>query len=139
MPARFDHALVQLISDFSEIKLDPGDKRLLNVGKSLYASAEKARKKLTKKSDEKKIHEVRLRYKQVRYVLEFLDSSGLVDKTKKLKKVKKLQEHFGAIQDAVNQLDWLGDFCKKHPSDECRDLYKARKKALKHLKKTFKF
>ncbi|MEJ2468829.1 MAG: CHAD domain-containing protein, partial [Campylobacterales bacterium] len=78
-----------------------------------------------------------LRYKQVRYVLEFLDSSGLVDETKKLKKVKKLQEHFGAIQDAVNQLDWLKDFCTTHPSDECRDLYKRRKKALKRLKKTF--
>jgi CHAD domain-containing protein len=137
-PARFDRALSQLISEFSEIKLDPGKKRLLNVGKSLYASAEKARKKLTKESNEKKIHEVRLLYKQVRYILEFLDASGLGDETKKLKKVKKLQDRFGAIQDAVNQLDWLGHFCNKHPSDECRDLYKARKKALKRLKKDFK-
>jgi len=136
---RIERALEALIGDLSKLKLDPGNKKLLRIGKHLYKRAVKSHKKLTKDSEEELIHETRLRYKRARYALEFLDESGLIDAGKKIKKAKKAQEHFGAIQDAVNQLAWLHEFCTQHPSGECSALYDERKKALKSLKKAFKF
>jgi CHAD domain-containing protein len=135
---RFAKALERLIADLSELELDTGKKKLVRKGKHLYAAAKKEHKALTKDSKEALIHEVRLRYKKARYVLEFLDGAGLIKAGKKIKNAKKAQEHFGAIQDAVNQLEWLHRFCSEHPSDECSALYAHRKKALKQLKKSFK-
>ena len=135
---RFEQTLDSLIADFDALKLDPGEKKLIRTGEKLFERAKKAHKALTKDTEEEKIHETRLLYKQVRYVLEFLNESGLIDAEKKIKKVKTALDHFGAIQDAVNQLDWLRRFCSKHSSDECHALYEARKKALHLLKKAFK-
>jgi len=134
---RFGHSLDTLMGDFDALKLDPGAKKLIRTGEKLYDAAKKAHKALTKDSKEEKIHETRLLYKQVRYLLEFLNESALIDAEKKIRKVKTTLDHFGAIQDAVNQLDWLRRFCDKHPSDECHALYAERKKALKELKKAF--
>jgi len=134
---QFERALESLISDLSKHELDPGNKKLLRVGKHLYEAAVKSHKKLTKDSEEELIHDTRLRYKRARYVLEFLDEAGILKTKKKIKKAKHAQEHFGAIQDAANQLAWLHGFCSEHPSVECSALYDERKKALKALKKTF--
>lgn len=136
---RFDHTIDALICDLSKLELDQSDKKLLRRGKHLYADAKKAYHKLTKDSDEAMIHETRLRYKQARYVLEFLDEAGLADETGKIRKVKKLLDHFGAIQDAANQLEWLRRFCDKHPSGECADLFAQRQAALTSLKEAFEF
>lgn len=136
--ARFEHALDALISDLSAVRLNPGKKKLIRIGESLYEAAKKAHRSLTKDSKEKRIHKTRLRYKQARYVLEFLDGAALLEAEKKIKKAKKAQDHFGAIQDAANQLEWLRRFCEEHPSDECSALYEVRKKKLKKLKKSFK-
>lgn len=135
---RFEHALDALISDLSAVKLNPGKKQMVRIGESIYDAARKAHRSLTKDSKEKRIHETRLRYKQARYVLEFLDESALLEAGKKIKKAKKAQDHFGGIQDAANQLEWLRRFCEEHPSDECSVLYDLRKKMLKELKKSFK-
>lgn len=132
--SRFDLTLETLIKDLSALKLDVSDKRLLKRADALHKKAKEKHGKLTEHSEETQIHHVRIAYKQVRYVLEFLQESGLLDAKKEVKKVKKVLDHFGAIQDAVNQLEWLHRFCAKHPSDECERLYKTRKAMLKKLK-----
>jgi len=134
---RFGHTLDALIADLSSLKINPGKKRLVHTGRALYTAAQKARKELTKDSKESEFHETRLRFKQARYALEFLEETGLMEAGNKISKTKKAQDHFGAIQDAANQLEWLHRFCQNTPSDECSALYHERKNALKHLKKTF--
>lgn len=134
---RIDAALDALIQDVSALKLPASRKRLIKKGEALYEAARSAHRKLTPHSNEHLIHETRLRYKQARYVLEFLHGSNMIDAQKRIKKVKKTLEHFGAIQDAANQLEWLHHFCAKHPSKECGILYEKRKKELKTLKKHF--
>ncbi|MHC3994261.1 CHAD domain-containing protein [Thiomicrolovo sp. ZZH C-3] len=136
-PRRFEQTINLLISDIEALKLDQREKRLISRGEALYEKAKKARRALGKDSKEEEIHEIRLRYKQARYVLEFLHEAELIDAKRKIKNAKAHLEHFGAIQDAANQLDWLHRFCDKHPSPECTALYDARKKALRKLKKAF--
>ena len=135
---RFGFALEALIADLSKLELDPGNKKLVRKGKHLYAEAKKAHGKLTEDSDEECIHETRLCYKQVRYVLEFLNEAGLTDERRKIKKVKNILDHFGAIQDAANQLEWLQRFCEVHPSRECTELLAQRRHALTELKSVFR-
>ena len=134
---RFGQAIDALIGDLSKLELDPGKKKLVRKGKHLYAEAKKAHHKLTKDSEEEKIHETRIRYKKARYVLEFLNEAGLLDEAKRIKKIKKILDHFGAIQDAANQLEWLHVFCTEHPSAECGALYEERNQALKKLRGNF--
>ncbi len=135
---RTESSLDKLVHDLSEMKLTMSKKRMIKTGEALYRKAEKKHRELTQDSPESAIHKVRLAYKQARYVLEFLNATGLIDAQKRIKKVKKALDHFGAIQDAANQLEWLHRFCSKHPSKECSALYDERKKALKQLKKAFK-
>lgn len=135
---RIDATLHSLIQDFSVLNLTVSKKNLLSKGTDLYETAKAEHRQLTVHSDESLIHETRLSYKQARYVLEFLHSSGLLDAQKRINRVKKTLDHFGAIQDAVNQLEWLHHFCEKHPSKECSALYEERKKMLKSLKTSFK-
>ncbi|WP_345973464.1 CHAD domain-containing protein [Sulfurimonas diazotrophicus] len=136
-PRRFAQTIDLLIADVQALKLDQRKGRLIRRGEAIYEKAKTARRALGEDSKEEEIHEIRLRYKQARYVLEFLDEAGLVDAKRKIKNAKKHLEHFGAIQDAANQLAWLHRFCDKHPSQECAALYEARKKALRKLKKAF--
>lgn len=135
--SRFDLALEALIRDLSSVKLDLSDKRLLKRGDALYKKAKEEHRQLTKHSEETLIHDTRITYKQARYVLEFLHEAELLDAKGKIKKVKETLDHFGAIQDAANQLEWLHHFCAEHPSQECEALYEARKGVLKKLKKGF--
>lgn len=134
---RFDHTLDALVQDVSAFKMDLGDKRLVNMAEKLYKEAKKAEEALTDKTLEAQVHEVRLMHKQVRYTLEFLHDAGLANESSRIKRLKKALEHFGNIQDAANQLDWLESFCKKHPNDECSPMIRERKKALKDLKALF--
>lgn len=134
---RFDHTLDALLQDVSAFKLEMGDKKLVKTAEKLFKEAEQAEEALTDKTPEAQVHEVRLMYKQARYALEFLHEAGLADESKRIKRVKKTLEHFGDIQDATNQLDWLESFCEKHPSDECSRLSSEKKKALQDLKALF--
>jgi len=131
---RFAQSLQMLTTDMAKLPLEFSDKKLLNRGKKLYDVAKNSHAKLTSKSPEAQMHKTRLLYKQARYVLEFLRDAGVANEEKKIKKVKKQLEHFGAIQDAVNQLEWLRDFCRSHPSEECTLLYAERENALGELK-----
>ncbi len=101
-----------------------------------YAQAMALTKVLTPESKAKQIHKVRIRCKQARYTLEFIEASGLLEVAQKIKKCKNILNHFGAIQDATNQLDLLKDFCHNCTSAECNRLYKERKQELKRLKKS---
>ena len=101
-----------------------------------YKQAIALTKKLTPQSRAKQIHKVRIRCKQARYILEFIEESGLHEVEQAIKKCKKILNHFGAIQDATNQLDLLKHFCKDDASAECYRLYKERKEELKRLKKS---
>lgn len=100
-----------------------------------YGQAMALSKELTPDSKAKQIHKVRIQCKKARYTLEFIEASGLLEVAEKIKKCKNILNHFGAIQDAVNQLDLLKHFCKDCASTECDRLYKERKQELKRLKK----
>lgn len=134
---RFGQTIDALVHDLSMLKLNVSKKRLIKKGETLYRKAKKSHAALRRKSDDALIHQTRIMYKEARYVLEFLETSKLLNAKRKISKAKKTLDHFGAIQDAVNQLGWLHRFCKKHPSGECRALYAARQKVLKKLKKAF--
>lgn len=133
---RFDESLQMLGKDITKLPLEYSDKKLIGKGKKIYEHARNSHAKLTSKSSEAQMHKTRLLYKQARYVLEFLRDAGVADEQKKIQKIKKLLGHFGAIQDAVNQLEWLQAFCREHPSAECTALYTERKTALQELKQT---
>jgi CHAD domain-containing protein len=135
---RAEASLEKLVEDISKTKLTTSKKRMIETAEKLYKKARKKHHELTQDSPEPAIHKVRIAYKQARYVLEFLNAAGLIDAQKRIKKVKKTLDHFGAIQDAANQLEWLHRFCSEHPSNECSALYHERKNALKELKKAFK-
>ena len=134
---RFEHALVRLSGDISRLAFESRTKKMLKRVDKLDARAKEAHERLGANSPEDAVHNVRLLYKQLRYALEFLSDAGLIDGRKKIKRVKKILEHFGAVQDAADQLRWLENFCSAHPHDECGHLVKARKKQLKALKKAF--
>ncbi|MGB5964767.1 MAG: CHAD domain-containing protein [Sulfurimonadaceae bacterium] len=80
------------------------------------------------------MHKIRIRCKQARYSLEFIEASDLKSVAKEIKNCKKILNHFGAIQDAANQLDLLKHFCKTYATYECLTLHKGRKHAFKSLK-----
>lgn len=91
--------------------------------------------KLTPKDSHKKMHKMRIRFKILRYALEFMHESGIKNYAQMIVKCKKIQDHFGMIQDSANQLDLLKHFCEKNRCRECEALIKERKESLKRFKK----
>jgi len=132
--ARFYDMLSALMTDTMEITFPYDNMMLILRGDELCSRAEKFHDRLHSKTDDETIHATRIMYKQARYVLEFLAESALVDERKRIKKIKKTLDKFGAIQDAVNQLKWLKRFCRENPSQECSDLFQLRRKKLKKFK-----
>lgn len=127
-------ALNRLLEDLPTRQQKVPDAFLSNIALEQYEEVLVLTKGLSDISSAKKIHKVRIRCKQARYVLEFIEESGLRSVGKEIKKCKNIQKHFGDIQDAANQLKFLKHFCKIYGSDECHSLYKERKAALKSLK-----
>lgn len=111
------------------------DALLYETAMQEYTQAMVLSKELTPKSEAKEIHKVRIRCKKARYTLEFIEASGLGEVAQAIKQCKKILNHFGAIQDATNQLELLKDFCQTSTSIECNRLYQERKQELKRLKK----
>jgi CHAD domain-containing protein len=128
------NTLQRLIAELNTLQYALSDKVLVEIGLIQYEEAIALKKELSRKSSADKIHKVRIRCKLARYTLEFIEESSLKKVGKKIKKCKKILNHFGEIQDTANQLALLKDFCKNHASIECRLLYKERKKAFKKLK-----
>lgn len=129
------NAVHRLIGDMEVLDLSLTDKMLITTALDRYEQSLDAKSRLTPDSPEEEVHHVRIMFKKARYALEFIEAAGLDDVGKKVKKCKKILEHFGDIQDAVNQLDLLKHYCKDHKSDECKALFEERKKELKALKK----
>ncbi len=130
------NTLHRLIAELNMLQYVLSDKVLVDIALMHYEEAIALKKELSRKSSAKKIHKVRIRCKLARYTLEFIEESSLKEVGKKIKKCKKILNHFGKIQDTANQLALLKDFCKNHASTECRLLYKERKKAFKKLKES---
>ncbi|MCJ7766471.1 MAG: CHAD domain-containing protein, partial [Thiovulaceae bacterium] len=130
------NTLHRLIVELDTLQYVLSDKAVVEIGLKPYKEAIALKKELSRKSSANKIHKVRIRCKLARYTLEFIEESGLHEVGKKIKKCKKILNHFGEIQDTANQLALLKDFCKIHSSIECKALYKERKKAFKKLKES---
>jgi len=130
------NTLHRLIAELDTLQYVLSDKTLVKIALKQYEEAIALKKELSRKSSAKKIHKVRIRCKLARYALEFIEESSLKEVGKKIKKCKKILNHFGAIQDTANQLALLKDFCKSHASIECRALYKERKKVFEKLKES---
>lgn len=126
--------LHRLLADLDTLECSLPDAQFIKIGLKRYEQAIALQKGLSRKSSAKKIHKVRIRCKQARYALEFIEESGLQKVGKQIKKCKRILDRFGDIQDTANQLKLLKDFCKNHSTSECRSLYKERKKAFKLLK-----
>jgi CHAD domain-containing protein len=129
------HALNRLYDDLTQLNPAIEDERLIVMAEKHFQGCVADYDALTKKSSEEELHELRIRFKITRYALEFLEQSGLHSEKEKIKSCKKIQDHLGAVQDAANQFRFLKSFCETHATKECRQLLKARKGELKHLKK----
>ncbi len=130
------HRLQDMQSTLATVQQKIPDEMLYETALREYEQAMALTKGLTPESKAKQIHKVRIRCKQARYTLEFIEASGLQEVAQAIKKCKQVLKHFGAIQDAANQLDLLKNLCKVYTSAECYGLYKERKEELKRLKKS---
>ena len=84
----------------------------------------------------KKLHRLRIGFKDARYGFEFLDMSGIHECRKIIQHCKEFQNTLGAVQDAANQVEWLKKLYISHPSSSIKELLQKQIKALKKLKDT---
>lgn len=125
--------LEKLIDELLAIKVVYTDEELINKALKHYRKTKTAYKMLTSDSKAKELHRVRIEFKTSRYALEFLKESGLTSEKKKRRYAEQKQDQLGALHDAYSQLLLLKQFCKASQLDECRRLYKKRKKAYRRL------
>lgn len=127
-------ALHKLYDELLEMDIDLQKDTLVKTAEEFYAESLRFFHDLPSNESDEKLHDLRIRFKISRYALEFLNESGLYNERNKIKECKRIQNHFGNIQDTVNQLQWLKHFCEQHPSKECSKLTKERRHNLKTLK-----
>ena len=128
--------LEKLIDELLSINTVHTDKTLIQKALKYYKKTNTAYKALAPDTPPKKLHELRIQFKTARYALELLKENGLSRNDKKIDYAEQKQDELGAIQDAHSQLVLLKTFCKTCNLDECRRLYKARKKEYKALVRT---
>ncbi|HEX5329647.1 CHAD domain-containing protein [Sulfuricurvum sp.] len=87
-------------------------------------------------ADSKKLHRLRIEFKDARYGFEFLEISDLHHCSEVITHCKQLQNALGAIQDTVNQIDLLKKINLDFPSSEAKELLQKQKKELQKLKAT---
>lgn len=85
---------------------------------------------------EKELHRLRIAFKDARYGFEFLEISDIHECKQIIQYCKQMQNTLGAVQDAVNQIEWLKILSLSHPSLALNELIKRQTKALKKLKET---
>lgn len=93
-------------------------------------------KALKEDAKTKALHRLRIAFKDARYGFEFLECSEIHPSDKLIRHCKQLQNSLGAVQDAVNQVEWLEKLSKSHPSSAINELLKKQIKALKKIKDT---
>ena len=84
----------------------------------------------------KTLHRLRIEFKDARYGFEFLEISDIHKSQKIIQHCKQLQNSLGAVQDALNQVEWLEKLYQNHPSPSLKELIVKQSKALKKLKGT---
>lgn len=93
-------------------------------------------KSLEKDAKPKTLHRLRIKFKDARYGFEFLDVSGIHKSQKIIQHCKQMQTSLGAVQDALNQVEWLEKLYLSNPTSELKELLQKQTKALKKLKDT---
>lgn len=83
----------------------------------------------------KELHRLRIHFKDARYGLEFLQSSGILECEEMIHHCKQLQNVLGEFHDTLNQVQWLKKFHQKYPSREAKKLLRKRKKSLKKMRR----
>lgn len=84
----------------------------------------------------KTLHRLRISFKDARYGFEFLNLSDIHKSQKIIQHCKQMQSSLGAVQDALNQVEWLEKLYQSHPSPALKELLQKQTKALKKLKGT---
>lgn len=93
-------------------------------------------KTLQEDAKPKALHRLRIGFKDARYGFEFLEFSDIHKSRKIIQHCKQLQNSLGAVQDALNQVEWLEKLYNSHPSPTLKKLLAKQTKALKKLKGT---
>jgi CHAD domain-containing protein len=132
----FDATLRFLYGEIANLQIHEDAQVFIALTHRYYADTFKALEQLEKTHTNKKMHTLRIAFKNLRYALEFLHDQGLENHTEHIRRCKVVQDHLGLIQDASNQLDWLETYCDRHPSKECKALIAERISARKKLKKS---
>lgn len=89
----------------------------------------------SEKHTNKILHQFRVKFKESRYALDVL----LVNKRRKINKLKNIQDKLGKIQDIRNQISLLKKILDKRTYKEYKKLLKTKKRKLKKMKKSIKF
>jgi len=84
----------------------------------------------------KTLHKLRIRFKDARYIFEFLDQMGLLQSSVYIETCKQTQNNLGVIQDTKNQIQWLKHLASENPTLHLEKIIAARKRKLKKLKGT---
>lgn len=84
----------------------------------------------------KTLHRLRINFKDARYGFEFLNVSDIHKSQKIIQHCKQMQTSLGAVQDALNQVEWLEKLYQSHPSSALKELLQKQTKALKKFKGT---
>lgn len=113
---------------------DINPEHLIQTVERHYSSAVADYAAINDTTSQKELHQLRIRFKNARYGLEFLNTALIRDEHNKIAECKKIQNQLGAVQDAYNQIEWLRKVQKHAPSSETAGVLKKRKKWLKQLK-----
>lgn len=105
------------------------------IAETYFKECEKEYFSLPEKATRKELHRLRIKFKNARYGLEFLNESSLADEEGKINICKTYQNTLGAIQDTYNQIKLLKQIDTYYPSEETKKLIQKRKKKLDGLKK----
>lgn len=84
----------------------------------------------------KTLHRLRIKFKDARYGFEFLDISGIHKCQRIILHCKQMQTSLGAVQDGLNQVEWLEKLYQNNPSSALKELLQKQTKALKKLTNT---
>lgn len=93
-------------------------------------------KSLEEDTKPKTLHRLRIAFKDARYGFEFLELSDIHKSRKLIQHCKQMQTRLGAVQDTLNQVEWLEKLYGSHPSSALKELLQKQTKALKKLKDT---
>lgn len=108
--------------------------QLIRIVEESYNGCLEGYNGLDEKTPQKEFHRLRVKFKNTRYGLEFLNAAGMRNEHDKISECKSFQNSMGAVQDGYNQILWLKKIARKHPYSEIKKLLKKRKKKVRKLK-----